>query len=313
MSSSTDTQKKTFFLELNPDGDGGAYHIKNEESEINRPNIVDRGDSLVVQADLVTVVHGSLTDSASPRGAPATLVISDFRFLPSKARRFTWAKITYKFSGLSPELGGVGGTGPAVVKLAPGGHFSLHPSPVHVEKGWNTGAALGVPVGPVAPSVTFGWELKKSYDVEDQVSLSGVARLMGRDTGPKNTAIWELGENETTGGGIPTRLRTAIVLKHKVLEANARFQATVKIEVDADLRSKLGFAIQRVLGKIPKDDPIIFDPTVSMASDGLDVKHPENLVKEDLTQHYLVETTTRLGEDGKPVEAHGSAEGEAEG
>jgi hypothetical protein len=138
-----------FAIEVNPDGDGGAYRIRNMDGEINRPTIVERGDSLFIQAELVAAVHGKLDKTS---GAPASLIITDFWFLPGKkSRRFTWAKITYDCSGPNPKDVA---SGPTVKSIAPRGHFSLHPTLKHVEAGRAAKILAQVAAGPVSP----GWK-----------------------------------------------------------------------------------------------------------------------------------------------------------
>ncbi|KAH6851064.1 hypothetical protein B0I37DRAFT_127793 [Chaetomium sp. MPI-CAGE-AT-0009] len=289
----------TLVLELNQEGEGGAYRIKNVPGEINRSTIVERGESLVVQADLIAAIHGKAIDKEAPKGAPATLVVTDFWFIPGKhSRRFTWAKITFTFQGEN------GAAGPAVVNMAPKGHYSLHPMPVQVEKERSIGLSLEAPIGPVTPGVSVQWGLKTAYEKTDQVSLSGFTRTLGRDFGPKNSAVWTLAENATTSSGIPTRLRTAVLLKRKVHQT--RFQATVDIEVDADLVSKTGFVIKRLLGKVPVDDPVVFDATVSLENE--EVKANVSSLGDGLDGHCRVESTTKLGGDGTLAKAADKAD-----
>ena len=62
------------------------------------------------------------------------------------------------------------------------------------------------------------------------------------------------------------------------------------------MKSKIGAAVDRLLGRIPKDDPIIFDPAEPLVPDEVVVKSLDNLAKEDLSLHHLVETSTSLNE-----------------
>jgi hypothetical protein len=296
MSSLASNDVLTLALELNPEGDGGSYRIKNKPKEVNRPIITDRGDSLTVLADLVAVIHGKVVDNDNPNGGPATLIITDFWLMPNKtSRRFTWAQVTFRISALDHSLGGAGGEGPEVFNIAPKGQYSIEPMKVHLDQGWSADVSASAPIGPVSPGLSFGWELKKGFDKGAQTTLSGIQRLQGREFGLKNTAVWTMKENKTTKQGIPTRLRTAILLKREILQSKAKFQATVDIEVDADIVSQTGFVIKRLLGKIPKDDPVIFDPAISTTSVGFNI---QDLAKEDLNKHCRVETSIRLRGDG---------------
>lgn len=74
-----------FEIDLVPIGEeGGELRVKNRDGyEVQRQHIVDRSTSMIVQADLVDVVHGKLSDD----GDPATLVVLDFTGMSSDA---TW-------------------------------------------------------------------------------------------------------------------------------------------------------------------------------------------------------------------------------
>jgi hypothetical protein len=275
-------------IELDPKGEGGAYRMRNLDGEINRSIIVKRDNT--VQADLVSVIHGK------HNGIPATLIITDFWFMPGKkSRRFTWARITYKFDSRDKKDGGAGGLGPTVAKIEPEGHFSLHPKQKHVDKNLKLNLGAQAPTVPISPGGSVEWSLGENYDAEDQIKLAGIKTLEGRDFGGYNTARWTLKENEMVNSGIPTRLRTAIVLERKATEAKAKFQGTLEIKVDADLISEMGFIIKRLLGNVPKDDPVIFDPKISTSSVG---HQPQNLEKENLKAQCRIETTTKLLGDG---------------
>lgn len=291
MTSIEKVESVEFLIELNPEGDGGAYRIRNESGQINRTNIIDRGSSLVIQADLVEATHGRTVDKENPNGVPATLIITDFWLLPGKkSRRFTWAKITYRFDSYE-----AGSKGPTVSSIAPLGQYSLQPCEIQVEQANDVNLSLGTAVGPVNPNLSLGWDLKKSYSTKDQATIAGTIRLTGRDSGPKNTASWIMKENGTTREGIPSRLRTAILLKRRHFETAIKFQASVTVEIDADLKSKTGLAVARLLGRIPKDDPIIFDPQIPIGSSGRAV---ETLGEGNLQDLCFIETATKLHGDG---------------
>jgi hypothetical protein len=271
----------TFIIDLNPAGDGGAFRIKNAPGEITRDHIIDRGQDLVVQANIVEVIHGKL----QPNGDPATLIVTEFFFVSTKpGRRFTSAIITYRFTSVDSA-----GVGPDVIDIAPKGHFSMHQTKKHVESGRSAQLSLQGPAGPVNPGVTFAMDLKQSYDTKDQITLSGTMRIEGREFGGKDTARWALMENGVQKSGIPTEVRTAILLKRRHDEAEKRFHAVVEVAAGVDLVSSLGNISKKVLGRIPKDDPVIFDP-----------QHPlgvrEDLAKEDLQKLSAIKITKMLSD-----------------
>jgi hypothetical protein len=65
-------------------------------------------------------------------------------------------------------------------------------------------------------------------------------------------------ENETAKTGVPSSLRTAILLKRK---DEKPFQCVVKIDAVVDAKSRM----ERLFGgkgRDPKDDPVLFDPEI---------------------------------------------------
>jgi hypothetical protein len=268
---------------LDSTGDG-SYHVKNDKDEVQRQHLVDRGNALMVQADLVEVVHGRLT----PGGDSATLIITDFRFIPTKAsRRFQSAMIIVRFSGAKS-----GSSDPEVVDIAPRGDFSLQPTQKKVELTRSENLSAQGGGAGVTAGAGLGWELEESYE-EDQTTLAGTIRLEGREYGGKNTAKWVLIENQVQKSGLPTLLRTAILLKRRKTNyrAEERFQATIEIKADIDFVSSVEDVIDRVLGRVPKDDPVIFDPLMKPTNTNID---PDNLGRVDLKNLMACITTINL-------------------
>ncbi|KAL6695060.1 hypothetical protein J3F84DRAFT_38040 [Trichoderma pleuroticola] len=280
------SQQASLIISLDPEGDGGAFRIKHAPGEVNPEHLVDRGKYVAIQADLVGVVHGKLRN-----GTPATLIITDFWFLSFKlARRVIWAQITYKFTSLQSES-----QGPDVIKVSPQGHFSLRPMQKHVESALKTEVtAQASDALPVSPGVNLALERTESYDTSDQMVLTGTTRMEDREFGGKDTARWALMENRTTKGGTPTYLRTAILLRRKESEAAQKFQATVEIKVNADVKTNFEEMVKKLLGGTPKDDPIEFDPSIS--SPGFDSFKNSPLDEIDLDSIRSVKTTKVLGD-----------------
>ncbi|KAI9779171.1 MAG: hypothetical protein M1839_007706 [Geoglossum umbratile] len=261
-----------FVVDLCPTGDEGAtYHIKNAPGgEIQRPHLVDRGSSLVVQGDLVQVLHGTL----SPDGAPATLLVVDFNFVSMElSRRFKSAKITLRFADARSRFD----QDPEVIRIAPCGYFSIHPTQKReeVKRSVNLSAQAGGAVAGV--NTGFGWELTESVERQDQTTLAGTIRLEGRTYGPKDTARWVLMENVTQKSGVPANLRGAILLKRKNFDD--QFIATIQIEAEVDLIS----STRSLFGRIPKDDPVVFDPNYAPTSEGFDLDNLEGYALETLS------------------------------
>lgn len=148
-----------------------------------------------------------------------------------------------------------GETGPEVFKIAPDRRMSLVPTTQHENIKRHVSLQLGgaAPVGGVTATATVGWQKAVSRDTSDQTTVTGSIDLKGRNFGPSNCASWTLLENKTTKTGVPPLLRTAVLLKRKDYSP---FQCEVKIDASVDFKSSL----ERVFGRKPRDDSVLFDP-----------------------------------------------------
>jgi hypothetical protein len=247
------------FLDLAGD-EGAQFRHQNDGDEIERTIVIDRGEALVVTCELLPAIHGQYTpDSYSP----ASLVIFDFSFLPTKhARRFLEAEISVIFA--DEERGGQL-YDPEVkeISFSPSGqasYLSMFPTTRRQE------VARGVQVlgggGAFGASLTAGffWELSETKQSEDAAALVARKRVRGRGKGGQNAAEWSLLENSSTRSGIPTFFRAAVLLLRPDFAEGRRFTAMVTIKAKVDLLTSIEEGVKRVLGKISKVDPIIFDP-----------------------------------------------------
>ncbi|KAF2113699.1 hypothetical protein BDV96DRAFT_601177 [Lophiotrema nucula] len=275
---------RSFDVVLDPEGEGGHFRYQNAPGEVQRRHLVDRGHSLVVQGELVEVVHGKLFAD----GDDGTLIIAEFHFLPSKnSRRFKYAEIRLRF-----EAGDTSASEVEVLSIEPLGHHSLPPTTKLVEltKSVNANVTGGT---IVQASAGLGWERKESQEKTRQTTITGTIRLEGRSFGGKNTARWTISENPNDNDGIPTLIRTVTLLRRKLKKekGNFRFQAEVAISCKVDFASTLGEGRDRVFGRIPKDDPVIFDPGTASAQSTIDASE---LAKQNLFAHSAVVTSTLL-------------------
>ena len=94
-------------------------------------------------------------------------------------------------------------------------------------------------------------------------------------------------ENSDLKRGIPTLLRTAILLKRKETESfiSEKFEATVDIEAEVEFVSLLEKVAEKLLGNIPNDDPVIFDLQMDPARAAYDL---ESLGEQDLEKLMAV-------------------------
>ncbi len=231
-----------------------------------RSNVIERKGALDVRCIAIDVVHGTL----EPEGEPATLLVFDFHFDPRKrARRIVEARMNFVFAGTGST------PAPAVLKMAPRGRMVVVPTQqtesstvgVNANAG---GGALGISLG-----TGLKWEKSVSRETNDATTVVGSVDMVGRNYGEPNGVSWALIENRSLENGVPAHLRTAVLLQREGEES--AFQATVTIRVKADLRS----AVERLFGKTPRDDPILYDPS-RPPTHKLQDYDAENLGKVDL-------------------------------
>jgi len=154
----------------------------------------------------------------------------------------------------------------------------------------NTGADVSAPIGG-GLNATLGWELTKSVEKTDRGTLIGLTRIEGKFNGPsvKNAARWILSENHSQSDGLPSYLRTAILLKRK---NNQQFEAGIKVQAEVDMRYSVTRSLRRFAGA--KVDPIIFDPTVGPLGDTLVPVNLENLSATQVDKLCALRSTTAV-------------------
>ncbi|KAH0562508.1 hypothetical protein GP486_002800 [Trichoglossum hirsutum] len=190
-------------------------------------------------------LSGIIHGSMKPGGDPATLIVLDFRFMVKQGRRIRSANINLLFEPVGDDPDNVD---VEVVEIAPQGNFhqGVHP-------------------------------------LQHEIQLRGKPRITGRVSGSTNTAAWQINENDKTKGGIPSGIRTSILLRRK---SNAKFQMKTNIQLVA---SGPSFDLSREFyAKSDSDDPIFFDPTVSPLGKWEDVD-PEHLASVDLMRFVNIQ------------------------
>ncbi|KAE9368897.1 hypothetical protein N431DRAFT_428635 [Stipitochalara longipes BDJ] len=270
-------------IELSPadEGDeGSAYRTQNDPSHPHqRSNIVERQGSVDVRCVAVDVVHGSL----EPDGAPATLLVFDFQFdARRRARRILEAHMSFTFA--SAGSGSGSDSGPIVLNMAPKGRMTV----VQTQQTETITRSGEANAGGGALGATLGgglkWEKSVSRETSDATTVVGSLDLVGRNFGASNGVSWALLENRSVNTGVPAFVRTAVLLQRA--DHETEFHATFKICAQADLRS----SIERLFGKTPKDDPILYDPSLP-PTNKLRKYEVDNLGKIDLNDLSAVAFT----------------------
>src|SRR5277367_2427156 len=237
-----------FTIPLFPTGDeGAAFRLRNKEGgEIQRPHIIQNESAVTVQADLFSVLHGR----SSPGGGEATLIVVEFHFTGSepRGRRLRKATIDVKFGLEDKDVGSE--YDPKVSKIAPCGTFFRNPAREKQETKYNANISANFGGGPACLGLGAGWERTNSTVREERETLSGARRIEGRNSGSQNAARWIIRENKLNKNGIPSLLRTAILLE---LQCKERFRAFVAINAEVDLLYKADQSLKKFLGGVIVD------------------------------------------------------------
>ncbi|KAI9770211.1 MAG: hypothetical protein M1839_003239 [Geoglossum umbratile] len=178
-----------------------------------REDVFDQGTALNMQMSLVDAIHGTM--DATPGSSAATLIIADFRFIShNPSRRFQRATIELRFRAtndpqdLNP---------PEILKIAPMGSWGLQKTEKtqEYERGANVNAG-----GTFIANVTAGldWKMTTKKTEYDEATITGMPTKKKRNVEPKNAVVWSMAENEDLDTGIPSLLRTAILLKRETYD-----------------------------------------------------------------------------------------------
>lgn len=250
-----------FTVYLFPEGDeGSGFRTRNEPGEKFRGVLVNtpHRSTLSVRGSIVEIRHGTL----APDGNPASLLVFEFRFQSgAENRRFRNATITVRFSDANAQAQ----LDPEVYRIAPDKSHRLHKTvtPKEITRGVN--ASLNVGTGLAGGALGFQWEVREPKAIEHSARLSGRPMLMEKDFGRDNAAEWSMEEHTGSKDGIPTFLRTAVLLQRR---ADLPFRMTLQIESKVDFVS----GVRRLFGldELDEVDPVEIDPTLEQ-SDGSDL------------------------------------------
>ncbi|KAI1504976.1 hypothetical protein F5X99DRAFT_370422 [Biscogniauxia marginata] len=216
-------------------------------------------------------VHGTSAD-----GRPHTLVV--FRWglqQRRRGRRFKSAQLKAVFGTTRTKDPSSGGGGrdafydPHVVAMEPNGTYSLLSTSVTTARtrGVEAGLEGGVEFAKGTAKATY--ELSTTTTAVDQIVINGTERneysanaltSIG-DPDRCNVAEWQLFENAAARSGLPTFFRTAVLLERREGDT-AKFTAHFSIRAEVDSLTDVWTSFKRFVGLVPRDDPIIFDPSV---------------------------------------------------
>jgi len=282
----TDSQSSNFSISLFQVGaEGAIYRVQNASGEFQRQHIIDRDADFMVQCNLVNVIHGIF----SPGGDEATVIVIEFRFHSTKnGRQFREANIEILFKGAIDNMAD-GDSDPEVVEILPKGKWVLDPTyeARKLERDGGMGGRARGGIGELEVHVSRRETI--SSVKESRASVTGAIRIEGRNFGATNLAKWTMLENSSDANtdGIPTVLRAAILLKRK---CGGYFKATVKIKTKVDARNSVYNKLEDLLGMTPKDDPVLFNPSLPPEEDVPADMDIGNLSSYDLERLSKVES-----------------------
>jgi hypothetical protein len=248
-----DDDENVFDIPLNPGGDeGSAFRTKNDPSApYQRVNVTERRGALDIRCTCLDIIHGLMSPDTEEF---ATLIVLKFKFDSRKtARRISAVNITLQFAPEQP-----GDPEPEVLQIAPYDSMVMVPTMQVRDKKITAGFNLGAPpLAGVDLGLEFGWESSVTRETTDATKVIGSIDLLGRNYGNADSASWTLLENATDKTGVPSTMRTTILLKR---QDEKPFRCDFKIEAKVDHMSSIDRRLQKLFGGRPKDDPLLFNP-----------------------------------------------------
>lgn len=269
-------------------GKNNEFHTRNDPATpFQRSTITERQGITQVQCFSREIIHGYL----SPDGNNATLLVYDLHLdTTKKSRRIREAQVKFEFKSSNP-----GGSAPQIAKVAPHGSVSLLATSADESKtigyGLSAGASQFVSVESSAK-----WEKTVSQTKNDAARVAG--GFLCNDYGKQVGAQWSLFENRLVASGTPRFMRFAILLDRDNDEEE--FECKVTINASGDWKTVLG----GLVGSTPRDDPILFDPTLPPTNKLRKAYDIENLASLDLDEFVEIEFD-------KPLNNIGGARGSA--
>lgn len=300
------SEAATVSLDLFPTGDDvSSYCTSNDPSQpYQRRTITNREGIMVAKCKLSEVVHGRLgllEGFEEGEDHPATLMVLDFAFDSLKeTRRIEAAEVTFHFTkGSSSDDDDDEGNDPAVVRIQPDGSLTLVETSQPVDTKMSGGFKIGAPpLAGFGTNAELAWERSKTKLNYDSTRLVGNTRQIGRDFGDDNAACWNFLQNRTENTGVPTAVRTSILLKR---EHDRPFRCIFQMKLKLDFKSSLKSAFKTVMGERIIDDPVLFDPTKKPTKRQLELFDTNSLASTDLRLLSSVVTKTILDDTVRHV------------
>ncbi|KAK4244199.1 hypothetical protein C7999DRAFT_35427 [Corynascus novoguineensis] len=223
--------------------EGSGFHVFNiAPDQYHRTEALQRTGAINITCTLEKVVHGIMTNDSDRY---ATLVVMRWLFQPKGWRRISEATIELLFTRNS------GGGDVEVEKVSFHDTYSLMQATQ--EESVTKGGEGTVGVDQFASlSATGKWEKTVTRTTSHAITLTGGKHLVNNRP-PNRIATWTLSEDPSQRAGIPASLKVAVLVSREDREP---FSCHLSFTCKTDWATKA----QNLFQKIPKDDPIIFQP-----------------------------------------------------
>ena len=223
--------------------EGSGFHTFNvSPTQYHRAEGLVRTGAVNISCALEKVVHGIL-DAESDRYA--TLIVMQWHLQPTGTRRISQASIELQFSD------GRDGDGIELEKMSFNDTYSLLPTTRGESVTEGGEATVGVDQF-ASLSANAKWEKTVTQTTSHAITLAGYMDV-ANNRPPFRVARWTLAENPSQHGGVPASLKVATLVSR---DSRDPFFCDLRFTCKTDWAT----SVQGLFKKIPKDDPIIFQP-----------------------------------------------------
>ncbi|EHK51018.1 hypothetical protein TRIATDRAFT_186641 [Trichoderma atroviride IMI 206040] len=236
---------------------------------------MDSGEKKQVKAKLIHVISGTFDEA----GDPAALLVFEFHFHMPSGRRFKHTLITVTFEDeKGPSI-----LDPEVYRISPEGRYALDKVTNSKDVSHAVDAAVNGGVGGANLELGYHWKMDRNIEKEHSGTLRGLSRRF-KTYGEETSAVWEIEEDPVKKEGIPTFLRSALILR--LDDESDKFQFTVKIET-RESKLLFGSRSSRMI------DPFNIDPASNCLAKEANID-TANLGEVDLSSQCVVKLATLM-------------------
>lgn len=246
------------------DADDAGFRIFNRPGETHRVLVTghDRPRATAVRGRLYHVVHGTVGGGSR---RPATLVVFEWLLVPGKlGKRFKQVDIDIVFAAHGSRPGMLPGDDlrdytPDVRAIAPDVPMKSYFSGRDVTKQNAKSISLDAGYQGLSLSPSLSSSSTEVVHRTDYRFIHGYPAFVNKMQGSPDSVHWTLQENASQESGAQQWVRTAVLLERQAGDYG-QFSAVVNIRVDVDVVTNMSERLKKLVGSIPRDDAIVFDP-----------------------------------------------------